>query len=144
MRTCDENPNREKFTSTMQIGRGANNHFRFLEQALGGVFQTWRYDFSDEEQKDMYASLRNVVMNSVYDLVMKATSMFKWYLGLKVIFHKATDPSVLTHPPVFFQTNPSPSYKVDREDEETWENALQQLDKQIEEYESNGSGWVLS
>ena len=92
----------------------------------------------------MYGSLRNVVMNSAYDLVIKATSTFKWYLGLQVIFHKATDPSVLTHPPVFFQSNPSPSYKIEREDEETWENALKQLENQIEEYESNGSGWVLS
>ena len=51
MRTCDDNPNREKTPFTMQIGRGVNNNFRFLEQALGGVFQTWRYEFSDEEQK---------------------------------------------------------------------------------------------
>ena len=143
MRTCDDNPNREKTPFTMQIGRGVNNNFRFLEQALGGVFQTWRYEFSDEEQKDMYASLRNVVMNSAYDLVIEATSTFKWYLGLQVNFHKAADPTFCTQPPVFFQSNPSPSY-FERENEETWEDALKQLEKQIEEYESNGSGWVLS
>ena len=144
MRACDDNPNRERTTFTMQIGRGVNNDFRFLNQALSGVFQTWRYEFSDEEQKDMYASLRNVVMNSAYDLVIEATSTFKWYLGLQVNFHKAADPTFCTQPPVFFQSNPSPSYKIEREDEETWENALKQLEKQIEEYESNGSGWVLS
>ena len=117
-RTCDKNPvkkNAQRISSVMQIGGGGETlqGFNLLESVFDGVVQTWRYEFSDEEQQqDVYGSLQKVVKSTAYDLVIEATGIFKWYLGLKVIFHKA-------------------SHK-------------EQFDKQIENYECNGSGWVLS
>ena len=113
-----------------------------MESALGGVFQTWRYEFSNEDQKDMFKSLYSVIMEHTRDLVFKATGLFKWYLGLKVLFHKASDPSHVTDPPVFFQTDPSESYR--RNQEHVWEIVKEKLEQQIDNYERNGSGWVLS
>ena len=47
----------QKYSTVMQSGCGVNNVFNILESALVGVFQTWRYIFSDEEQKDFFKSL---------------------------------------------------------------------------------------
>ena len=90
----------------------------------------------------MLQSLHSVIMEHARDLVIKATGVFKWYLGLKVLFHKATDPWHVTDPPPFFQTDPSESYR--RNQENVWEIAKENLEQQIENYEQNGSGWVLS
>ena len=67
-RTCVKNPEKkiksEKYSAVMQVGGGADNTFNLLESALGGVFQTWRYIFSDEEQQDPYKSLDAVVKST--------------------------------------------------------------------------------
>ena len=142
-RSCESNPEKKTHkTSAVQIGLGANTEFRFLESALGGVYQAWRYEFSNEDQKDMLQSLHSVIMEQARDLVIKATGVFKWYLGLKVLFHKAADPWHETDPPPFFQTDPSESYRRNQED--VWEITKENLEQQIENYERNGSGWVLS
>ena len=53
-RTCEKNPDKKNevrtYSAVMQVGGGIDNTFNLLESALGGVFQTWRYTFSDEEQ----------------------------------------------------------------------------------------------
>ena len=86
----------------MQVGGEVNNAFNHLESALGGVFQTWRYIFSDEERKDLFKSLETAVKSIAYDLVIETTGTFKWYLGLKAIFHKAANPNIISEPPPFF------------------------------------------
>ena len=145
-RTCEKNPERKikvgKYSAVMQVGGGVDNTFNLLESALGGVFQTWHYIFSDEEQKDLYKSLDTVVKSTVYDLVIKSTGTFKWYLGLKAIFHKITNPDIISEPPPFFRTDPSPSYH--KYSDKVWEIVKEQLEKQIDNYERNGSGWVVS
>ena len=99
-RTCEKNPEGKikvgKYSAVMQVGGGMDNTFNLLESALGGVFQTWRYIFSDEEQKDLYKSLDTVVKSTVYDLVIKSTGTFKCYLRLKAIFHKAANPETIS------------------------------------------------
>ena len=56
-RTCVKNPEKtneaQKYSTVMQVGGGVDNAFNLLKSALGGVFQTWRYIFSDEEQQDL-------------------------------------------------------------------------------------------
>ena len=91
-RTCEKNTEKKnevrKYSTVMQVGDGLDNAFNLLESALDGVFQTWRYTFSGEEQQDLCKSLDTVVKSTVYDLVIKTTGTFKWYLGLKAIFTK--------------------------------------------------------
>ena len=102
-----------------------NNAFIHLESALGGVFQTWCYIFSDEEQKDLFKSLETVVKSTAYDLVIETTGTFKWYLGLKAIFHKAAILNIISEPPLFFRTDPYPSYH--KYDDKVWEIMTEQL-----------------
>ena len=74
----------------------------------------------------------------VFSSLLKSTYVF----FLKVLFHKAADPWHETDPPPFFQTDPSESYRRNQED--VWEITKENLEQQIENYERNGSGWVLS
>ena len=68
--------------------------------------------------------------------------MFKWYLGLKVVFHKATNPEELYDPPAYFQTDPFVHHR--KNDDDVWDIVKGQLEQQIDNFERNGSGWVLS
>ena len=90
----------------MQVGVGVSNAFKILESSLGSVFQTRRYIFSDEEQKDLFKSLERVVKSTIYDVVIETTGTFKWYLGLKAIFHKAANPDIISGQPPFIRTDP--------------------------------------
>ena len=49
-----------------------------------------------------------ISQSTAYDLLIETTGMFKWYLGLKSIFHKAID--IVSKPPLFFQKDPIPFY----------------------------------
>ena len=142
-RTCDKNPAKNKIapriSATMQVGRGVTDEkFYLFESALSGVLQVWRY----EEQKDLYKSLHTVMMSMAYDLVTKTTGTFKWYLVLKVIFHKASNPDEISDPPAFFQSHPIVSYR--KYDEDAWDLVKEQIEQQIENFQENGSGWVVS
>jgi transposase-like protein len=140
-RSCDNNPSTKKVERksflTLQVGRGAKESFQFIESALGGVMQVWRYDFSESENKDVYESLNSVLLNDARDLVLEASGLFKCYLALKVIFHKAANPDELTDPPAFFQTDPFASYN--KYDDDVWEIVKEQLEQQIDNFEQNGS-----
>ena len=145
-RSCDKNPSKKKVkrksVRTLQVGRGATEGFQLVESAFNGVLQLWRYEFTEEDHKDIFESLHTVLMSVAHDLVIEATGMFKWYLGLKVVFHKAINPEELSDPPAYFQTDPFLHHR--KYDDDVWEIVKGQLEQQIDNYERNGSGWVLS
>ena len=131
-----------KCSSELQIGLGAKGNFLLVESALHGVMQVMRYSFGENEQHEIYETLHSVVHNDVYNLVINTTGLFKWYLGLKVIFYKMIDPQVQSDPPAFFQTDPIASYY--KYNDSVWEVINGQLEQQIENFERSGSGWVVS
>ena len=129
-RTCEKKIKVRKYSTVMQVGGGVNNTFHLLESALGGVFQTWHYTFSQEEQQDLFKSLDTVVQSTAYDLAIKTTGSFKWYLGLKGTFNRTVNPDIISEPPPFFQTDTYPSYH--KYDNEVWEIVKEQLEIQID------------
>ena len=62
--------------------------------------------------------------------------------GITGVFHKAGNPNIISEPPPFFRTDPSPSYH--NYDDKGWKIVNEQLEKQIDNYERNRSGWVVS
>ena len=142
IQSCDKNPNRKAISkSQIQVGMGTNEAFQLVESALRGTIQVWRHNFSSQEQLDIYGSLNSIIMKNARDLVNEATGLFKWYLVLKIVFYKMGQPHKTTDPPVFFQTVPVASFRNYSDD--AWDIAKEQLEKQIENYEKNGSGWVV-
>ncbi len=67
----------------------------------------------------------------------------KWHSSLKVKMVKATDPTIETDPPAVFNTDAVWGLLGSNYDEDlqvAFDNVMRQLD----EYQCNGSGWVLS
>ena len=144
-RTCDQNPQTfiPEIPTVVQVGRGGKHEKFYLTQsAFQGAIKVWRYDFSDGEQEDLYASLNAVVMDTSRELVTGSSGTFKWYLALKAIFHKASNPEVQSNPPPVFQTTPVVSFH--KYDDAVWDIAKEQIYKKIENFETDGSGWILS
>ena len=147
MRSCDKNKSkynrnnvgRQFTTKVLQVGRGLKGEFKHFRSAFNGAFQEWRYDFP--ENKGLYENLGEIITKDAHELVSKAAGLFKWYLSLEVVFNKPTDPGVFTKPPVYFTTDPVASYHTYSDD--VWEIVKEQLEKQIDNYETNGSGWVV-
>ena len=67
----------------------------------------------------------------------------KFSMAIHVEFEKATDPDVITDPPVVLQSEQFEVYH-DTSIKEQLEKAAKQLDKNIEVYEQCGSGWILN
>ena len=67
----------------------------------------------------------------------------KWLLCLEAVFHKAAETSVSTIPPIFFYTDVNSATDSSSILFQT-KVILRQLWKQIDQFEKNGSGWVLS
>ena len=97
---------------------------------------------SENESVEVFENLRSVLMNDTRLLVVEAAGVFKWYLGLKVVFHQSIDPTVETDPPVYFRTVPIPSYH--KHEDDVWEIVKGQLEMELENYQTNGSGWIVS
>ena len=68
--------------------------------------------------------------------------LFKWRIGLRAVFHKADNETVITEPPPYFQTLPLESY-ASHDLNLRLEEAYTILREHIDHYEEMGSGWVL-
>ena len=73
----------------------------------------------------------------------KEQKLFKWHIGLKAVFHKSMDATVITDQPTYFQTLPLESYASQDLDSRI-EEAYIILRDPIDNYEGMGSGWVLN
>ena len=78
----------------LQVGGGAKGAFHLRNSAFNGIVQEWRYTFPKNESAEVLENLRLVLMNDTRLLVVEAAGLFKWYLGLEVVFHKSIDRSI--------------------------------------------------
>ena len=71
------------------------------------------------------------------------SSGIKFYFSLSMVFQKFTDASQLTDPPVVFR---SPVYVslAGSDLASDAADAYEHITKQIDEYQNNGSGWVIN
>ena len=66
---------------------------------------------------------------------------YKFQVAVSIVFHKAVDPTVVTHPPVVLTYEIVAVYT---DAASTLLDVNRQLLNFIEVYEQNGSGWVFS
>ena len=143
-RTCDSNPNR-KIREHQQIGRGSTTDNLVLDQeAFNGAIKRYRYHFDGGLLViEYYEKLRELILNEVKRIIEETNDeFFKWYVGLKAVFHKASNPEILTDPAPYFRTLPLESYKSIPLYERL-EQAYTILMESIDGYEGTGSGWVF-
>ena len=88
--------------------------------------------------KTNLTELKDIFVNKI----LVQTQALKWYVTLKLNFHKANDPAVITEPPVVFRTEVLISVNV--EDIDAMFHAVyNELTQKIHDYQANGSGWVM-
>ena len=135
----------------IQIGGGdfsaqeSNKDGQFYnhQQALGGVVRIERIDFA-HHSLDLLGRLFQALQQVQERITIEQenTRPFKTYISLKVNFYKAANPNVITEPTPCFNSEPSVVYAasdVSRIMDVIQSNIMQQIDN----YEKNGSGWVL-
>ena len=105
----------------------------------------YRKRFNQEDRRNLLENLKTnltELKDVVVNKVLVETQALKWYVTLKLNFHKANDPAVITEPPVVFRTEVFTSVNV--EDIDAMFHAVyNELTQKIHHYQANGSGWVV-
>ena len=100
-----------------------------------------KLDVNALQLDDMELVFSRDVKNVLLREVVKRKGI-KWNLALKAIMYKSVDPDVVTDPPAVFNTDMLLGLIWTNYGEElnaAYENVIEQID----EYQRNGSGWVL-
>ena len=66
----------------------------------------------------------------------------KFYFTLCMVYHQSKDPSIVTEPPVSFRSEVFTALNMENVDLHC-KIAMEQFQKQVDEFQKNGSGWVL-
>ena len=126
----------------VQFGRGheRNGDFEEIEQGLDHLFVTYRKKLTHDSDTDRLQSAFKDALTVLQKEVAVRFGM-KYYFALKLTFRKAVDVNVITEPPVVLQTDPMrglPGNNYENDLDQVFKGILQQID----DFESNGSGWV--
>ena len=116
-----------------------------MESSVNDSARTYRLPFTEDAPgQEFVADLGNAVLVTARTLIeqLAGEASIKWYASLTLVFHKATQPNVVTEPPVYFRTEPV-ALTSSNPLELQLKVALRRLWHQIDRYESNGSGWVV-
>ena len=120
------------------------------QSAFRGSVADWKiefprhYDVVDPVRLLSGAAL--AMKDVILDVMRKQTRRLKFTMSIHVVFEKATDPEIKTVPPAVLTTDPTTVYLCDESDENLdrrLQRESEELFELIEEYEGNGSGWVL-
>ena len=146
-KTCDNNSHRQHRAPqrTQHGGCITTGKFKLFESAFNGVVRGYRYKFPTDNQVDSLQKLSDILHGDAKRIIKESyeeQKLFKWHIGLKAVFHKATDETIITEPPPYFQTLPLESY-ASQDLDSCLEDAYIILRDRIDNYEEMGSGWVL-
>ena len=124
----------------------SNNNIIKSKTALKGAVETWTLNFTNDDEETNFTDKIQEAIERMVDKIehfRKENFAIKFNMALRIVFEKATDPDVVSDPPVvlpseqfelYKETNISPVLKTINE----------QLINRIDVYEACGSGWVLS
>lgn len=159
---CDKQPCSSKQTTlnsrpskrlrTVQVGGSAVQEHgetwmlpKMLESTLNKSAVTYRKEFDPFNKDDLFTRCEKV-LSTFKSIVVKELSDgkgVKFYFTLRMIFHQSKDPSILTDVPVSFRSEVFTALNMDKFDLYL-KVAMMQFQKQVDEFQKNGSGWVLN
>lgn len=149
-KTCTKKcENDEIVTEKVQVGHGENlgkpedGLFEEYESALGGVVRKERLYFANHGNNLMNrlgSALKKVAER--LELEKEKNRSVKVYLSLQAAFYKVADPNIVTDPAPFFNTEPITLFPG-TDVSEIIDIFTSNLQQQIDNYQTNGSGWVL-
>ena len=150
-RNCDQRPCCSSETtatqSTSQVGgSGTINESDppvLTQSSLKHTAEKFQKQFNREDKNNLYLRFKEALREFIHILVDKIKSKsIKWYLSLNVEFCGATNPLKRTDPPVTFRTEVFTSI-TEYDLEEMANLGYEQIVDDIENFQRNGSGWVL-
>ena len=114
-----------------------------LRHAFNGAAETWRIRFPDSD--DAITQLKDgiLAMERKLSTFRYARIALKFTMALHAVFEQSSNPSIITEPPACLVSEPFEVY-ADTNIKEQLINTYKQLLNEIDVYERNGSGWVLS
>ena len=132
-------------TSRNQVGEGEANDSEMSESVMISSFLNsastlYRVQFGKNEinapvaLKESLGKLKQVIRSHVNPV--------KYYFSLSIVFQKFSDENQLTDPPVVFRSSVFRCL-ASTDINKNIDSALEQIIQQIEDYEKNGSGWVI-
>ena len=142
--TCGQNENRIKYRRFYGVDPDTvNGGFKLVESAFKKMFVTYRkmLDLNALQLEDMKLIFSQDVKNILQSEVVKRFGI-KWNLGLKAIMYKPIDPSITTNPPAVFNTDMMVGL-IGSNYEDDLNSAYENVMQQIDDYQNNGSGWML-
>ena len=117
------------------------DQFELLKHAVKGSNEIYRLHLY-ENSENQVAQLRTALLSNARELLGGIEKNIKWQASLRTVFAQATNPNIVTKPPMFFLTEPVSSTSGDPLELQL-KVALRRLMHQVDGYEKNGSGWVL-
>ena len=119
---------------------------KLVQFAVNKVAVSYRKEFDHNKQTDLFDRLKRV-MGTFHDTIHAEKARkktIKYYFTLKLVFHKNKNIEELTDPPISFRSKVFTLLDKNTNDvDDNSLNAYQQFVNQIEEFQRNGSDWVL-
>jgi len=138
----------DEFASQSVVQTGGSNVDvtlpKLIESALNKKAMTYRKDFEMANQNDPYDKLTNALpmFKPIIQNELENKPAVKYFFTLKMVFHQSKDTSILTDVPVSFRSEVF-SALDDSKLELHNRVAIKQLHQQIDQFQRNGSGWIL-
>ena len=114
--------------------------------ALNGTCQVFTKDLDNETQtpSNIFTILKEAIVFHKATLLAEREEKkaIKFSFNLRLLFHQASEETVLTDPPVELNSKTQQLLAADNLDE-LLTSAFDELVKRIEKYQSRGSGWTL-
>ena len=113
--------------------------------AFSNASVTWKLKYNQNDGSNYIRLLdaSTIAMEGHLRRYQRNQQACKFNMSLHVVFEKASDPSIVTTPPVVLVTEPFEVY-TSTNINEVLKTCSLQLQNRIEIYEANGSGWVVS
>ena len=151
----ESNPKKRRlneYTSVQIGGNDANKHPeswgnpQLIKSALNHTASIYRKEFDQENRKNLHDRLQTVIQSFKATIEMLYSQSkqkgMKYYFTLKAIFHQAKDETILTDPPVSFRSEVFTMLHTDSF-EKNIQKCLTFITNNMENFEKNGSGWII-
>ena len=120
---------------------------QLIQSTVNKVAVTYRKWFDRDSKVDYFDRLKNALTSYHNVIIMEKNQKrsIKYYFTVVLIFHKNKNVEELTDPPISFRS--SVFTLLDGNNDEVFNHSLsayRQFVKQIEEFQRNGSDWVLN
>ena len=149
---CNSSSSSKKSKRVIQVGYGdddndddAGNLPQLISTALDGATKVYRKTFQyDENVINHMDALQQ--MTEVFQQLLTNESQqqdLKSFLSISLSFHQASDEDDVTDPPVTLRSNVFVVQHHSTDIVEKVNDALNEIKQLIDDFERNGSGWVL-